>query len=69
MSHPSCCEVHSPDATIPLVRISTPESPLTLANPANVNMQAPHIVNAATLQMAEATPPASPPGDNSVLRI
>jgi hypothetical protein len=69
MSHQSCCQVHSPDATIPLVRITTPESPLTLANSAHVNIQVPSIVNASSLQMAEATPPASPPGDNSILRI
>jgi hypothetical protein len=68
MSHQSCCQVHGPDATIPLVRISAPEYPLTLAGPA-ADMHVHLTLNAASLQMAEATPPASPPGDNSILRI
>jgi hypothetical protein len=68
MSHQSCCQVHSPDATIPLVRTSAPEHPLALASPA-ADMQIHQTLNTAALQMAEATPPASPPGDNSILRI
>jgi hypothetical protein len=68
MSHQSCCQVHSPDSTIPLVRTSTPEYPLTLAGP-TADMCDHQTLNAGSLQMVAATPPASPPGDNSILRI
>jgi hypothetical protein len=66
MSHQSCCQVHRPDANLPLVRASAPEYPLTLAGP-SANVPIRHTLNAANLQWA--APPASPPSDNSILRI
>jgi hypothetical protein len=66
----SCCQLHGPDATVLLLRTSTPEhSSTTSSLPVFVDMPVPHAVNAASLQMAGAAPPGSPPGNNSILRI
>lgn len=68
--HHTCCEVHAPEQAVPPGSASTPDQTVQFAQlPIRAEAPAPPVLTGATLFAAGASPSASPPGINSILRI